>query len=372
MGLDIPLAHSPNMQSGNSIDTTKLEDLLISVVESGIDQVPPDYIKLPHDRVSRSLNSEGPQEQIPVIDLAMMEDGGPGKRQVLAEIVRACEDWGCFHMINHGVPAAVMDAALDAIKGFFALPAAEREEYRQTKNAGKGCGRSYTGQGVVRDWNNLLILTDFSGEEDRKSDRGSFYDLVLAKPPGAQEALENYGQSVNILIERSFSLVSEALGQTPEFLTRKHTSRFGTVTTHYPPCPQPDLVMGLRPHEDGGIFTLIHLDEVPGLEVLKDERWVPVTPVAHSFVFMIGDLLQIISNDRFKSVTHRVVAGPIARTVMGNFAVTSNDSVIQPAAEFCSDLKPPAFRPVVFLDYKKKLVGTGTHSKRVEAYRLGQ
>ena len=171
------------MESENFIDTTKPEDMLISIVESGIDQVPPNFIKPPHERVSR-LNLEGPQEQVPVIDLAMMDDEGAGTRQVLAEIARACEDWGCFQVINHGVPDSVMDAAMDAAKGFFALPAAEREEYRMTKIGGKGYGQAYVGQ--TKDWNDRLFLTDFSKEEPKSSTRGAFYDLVLTNPPGAQ------------------------------------------------------------------------------------------------------------------------------------------------------------------------------------------
>ncbi|KAG0629045.1 hypothetical protein M758_1G072500 [Ceratodon purpureus] len=373
MGREVPrLAHGQELQSGNSIDTAtkRPEEMLISIVESGIEQVPPEFIRPPHERVSRlDSDSQGPHEQIPVIDLSMMDDEGAGKRQVLAEIVRACEDWGCFHLINHGVPALVMDAAMKATKGFFALPAAEREKYRMTKIGGKGYGQAYGGQ--TKDWNDRLFLTDFSGEEEPKSERGAFFDLVLTNPPGAQEALETYGEAVYKLVQRTMVLVSEALGQSPEFLSTEIPLRFGTITNHYPPCPQPDLVLGLLPHEDGGIFTFLHQDEVLGLEVLKDERWVPVPPVEHALIFMVADLLQIVGNDRFKSVTHRVLAGPIARTVMANFAVTGNDAVIQPAPELCSDLEPPAFRSVVYKDYLKMLLRDDIHAKRLEAFRLG-
>lgn len=105
----------------------------------------------------KSSKRKGPHEKIPVIDLAMLDDGGAGKRQVLAEIARACEDWGCFHMINHGAPAPVMDAAIDAAKRFFALPAAGREEFRLSKVGGKRYGRLYDRPGVAKDWNDRLF-----------------------------------------------------------------------------------------------------------------------------------------------------------------------------------------------------------------------
>ncbi|KAG0625240.1 hypothetical protein M758_2G039400 [Ceratodon purpureus] len=287
------------------------EDTLISIVESGIEQVPPEFIKPPHERVSR-LDSEGPHEQIPVIDFSMLDDKGAGKRQVLAEIARACEEWGCFHLIN-GVPAQVMDAAMKASKEFFALPAAEREKYRMTKIGGKGYGQA--GSGPTKDWNDRLFLTDFSGDDEPKSERGAFYDLVLTNPPGAKEALASYGEAMHKLVQRTMVLVSEALGQSPEFLSKEIPLRFGTINNHYPPCPQPDLVMGLAPHEDGGMFTFLHQDEVLGLEVLKDGRWVPVPPLTHAFVFMVADLVQIVSNDRFKMQSSNLLRGFAAMSI---------------------------------------------------------
>ncbi|EEC76585.1 hypothetical protein OsI_14432 [Oryza sativa Indica Group] len=38
------------------------------------------------------------------------------------------------------------------------------------------------------------------------------------------------------------------------------------------------------------------------------QRWVDVPPVAGALVVNIGDLLQLVSNDLFRSVEHRVLA----------------------------------------------------------------
>ena len=119
------------------------------------------------------------------------------------------------------------------------------------------------------------------------------YSLTISVSLFNREALASYGEAMHKLVQITLALLSEALGQTPEFLSSKLPSLFGTVLTHYPPCPQPDLVMGLAPHEDGGIFTFLQQSNVLGLEVLKDGRWVPVPPVAHAFVFMVADLVQV-------------------------------------------------------------------------------
>ncbi|KAI4357415.1 hypothetical protein L6164_001363 [Bauhinia variegata] len=46
---------------------------------------------------------------------------------------------------------------------------------------------------------------------------------------------------------------------------------------YYPPCPQPELVIGLNPHSDGGGLTiLLQVNEMKGLQIRKDGLWIPV------------------------------------------------------------------------------------------------
>ena len=79
-------------------------------------------------------------------------------------------------------------------------------------------------------------------------------------------------------------------------LQRVQETKPGGVRTgmnYYPPCPQPDLVMGLSSHADGSVVTIVQQDGVSGLEVLKDEMWVPVPPVPNALVINIGDQIQV-------------------------------------------------------------------------------
>ncbi|OVA11197.1 Oxoglutarate/iron-dependent dioxygenase [Macleaya cordata] len=50
------------------------------------------------------------------------------------------------------------------------------------------------------------------------------------------------------------------------------------------------------------------LDQMGGLQVKHGEDWVEVKPLAGALVINIGDILQMISNDEYKSEEHRVVA----------------------------------------------------------------
>jgi hypothetical protein len=68
------------------------------MVEKGVTEVPEAFIQPPHMRASaRSLDFN---QQIPVIDMALLSRDEQGKKQVLADITRACEQWGFFRVID--------------------------------------------------------------------------------------------------------------------------------------------------------------------------------------------------------------------------------------------------------------------------------
>ncbi|KAK8991011.1 hypothetical protein V6N11_062037 [Hibiscus sabdariffa] len=74
----------------------------------------------------------------------------------------------------------------------------------------------------------------------------------------------------------------------------------------YPVCPDPDRAMGLAPHTDTSLITVVNQFNTGGLQVYQDGAgWVPVEPVEGALVVNVGDLMQIVSNGKFKSVLHR-------------------------------------------------------------------
>ena len=64
---------------------------------------------------------------------------------------------------------------------------------------------------------------------------------------------------------------------------------------YYPPCPQPDKVIGLTPHSDSvGLTILLQVNEVEGLQIRKDGMWLPVKPLPNAFILNVGDILEVI------------------------------------------------------------------------------
>ena len=67
----------------------------------------------------------------------------------------------------------------------------------------------------------------------------------------------------------------------------------------YPACPQPQLTLGLPPHSDYGLLTLLLQDQVEGLQIQHKSRWLTVKPIPNSFVVNIGDQFQVLKLNHF-------------------------------------------------------------------------
>ncbi|KAE8726240.1 hypothetical protein F3Y22_tig00007179pilonHSYRG00037 [Hibiscus syriacus] len=66
---------------------------------------------------------------------------------------------------------------------------------------------------------------------------------------------------------------------------------------YYPPCPEPELAIGLNSHSDAiGLAILLQINEVEGLQIRKDGVWVPIKPLPNAFVINIGDIMEVIFN----------------------------------------------------------------------------
>jgi len=64
---------------------------------------------------------------------------------------------------------------------------------------------------------------------------------------------------------------------------------------YYPPCSRPDLVLGLSPHSDGSALTVLQQAKggPVGLQILKDNTWVPIQPIPNALVINIGDTIEV-------------------------------------------------------------------------------
>ena len=62
---------------------------------------------------------------------------------------------------------------------------------------------------------------------------------------------------------------------------------------YYPSCQQPSLALGTGPHCDPTTLTILHQDQVGGLDVFADKKWQAIRPRHDALVVNIGDTFTV-------------------------------------------------------------------------------
>ena len=135
---------------------------------------------------------------------------------------------------------------------------------------------------------------------------------------------------------------------------------------YYPCCPSLELTVGVGRHSDISTITILLQDETDGLYMrgTSEDSWIHVPPVTGALVINIGDVLQIMSNDKYKSIEHRAIANRSKNRVsIPYFVSLGSDATIGPLPEVLASGETPIYKHVVYSDYLKHFVSKGHDGK---------
>ncbi|KAK1422567.1 hypothetical protein QVD17_17850 [Tagetes erecta] len=297
--------------------------------------------------------------KFPVVNMQKLNGDAESRAETMSLINHACQHWGFFQIVNHGISTEVLDTVEKMTKEHYSNCMEER--FKELMVA------------AHNQTNDLDWETSFYIRHLPQSNISQIPDLQH----DYRKVMTEFAKQLEKLAEDILEIFCENLGLEKGYLKKAFKGpTFGTKVSNYPPCPNPHLIKGLRPHTDaGGVILLFQDDKVSGLQLLKDGNWIDVPPMHHSIVINLGDQLEVITNGRYKSVMHRVIAQTHAtRMSIASFYNPGTDALIYPAPQLLqadNNKNTYTYPKFVFEDYMKLYVALKFHEKepRFEAMK---
>ncbi|KAL0813571.1 hypothetical protein Bca101_070014 [Brassica carinata] len=314
------------------------------VEEKVITTVPPRYVQPDQDK-SGVTDDSGLIPNIPIIDM----------KRLCSSAAKDSDS----ELVNHGIDLTFLDKTKLETHDLFNLPMEEKKKLWQQPDKMEGFGQAF-------------VLS-----EDQKCNLLNYASLTCS--PSylfPLDTLEMYSAQVKSIAKILIAKMGEALEIKPEEIEERFgDDMFQSMRmNYYPPCPEPNQVIGLTPHSDAVALTiLLQVNDVEGLQIKKDGKWVFVKPLPNAFIVNVGDVLEIITNGIYKSIEHRVVVNSEKERL--SFATFHNPGLnkeISPAKSLVEKRKKRAkFKSLITKDYLKGLFSRELYGKAyLDAMRI--
>lgn len=90
--------------------------------------------------------------------------------------------------------------------------------------------------------------------------------------------------------------ISESLGLERDYIGKILKGHYVSMN-YYLACQESelDVTYGVSTHTDPTLITILMQDDVPGLQVINDDKWIDVNPIPNAVVVHVGDMLQVIN-----------------------------------------------------------------------------
>lgn len=311
------------------------------------------------------LVSRATLEEIPIIDLGPYLSAKPGALEKIADEIRhACEQIGFFFIINHGVPADIVNNAFSAMQQFFVLPAAQKSTVRMNRHqcgwqAPKVAvhGDSFE-EGVKPQAGEAFkftfeLSTDDPDYQGSKRFRGH-NQWPTALPLDAKTNLLMFLSTFDTLAKRLLAPLAVSLDVPATYFNDAFKRSSSMMRcAYYPVVPVADVLLGSPAHTDLSMLTLIPPATAPGLQILTASgKWIDQPVIPNAVLVNTGNTLRTWVNDRYIATPHRVLGSTEHERYSAIFFLYPDVDAVIECVPTCSSQDNPAKYPAIaFSDF---------------------
>ncbi|GMH19433.1 hypothetical protein Nepgr_021274 [Nepenthes gracilis] len=223
------------MVGGESIVVPSVQEL----AKEKRTRVPERYVRTDLEEPPFVTSGGDSHPQLPFIDMERLTstDFMDAEREKLHQV---CKEWGFFQLINHGVDTSLVEKIKKEFKDFFDLPPEEKNKYQQLPGEHEGMGQLFVmSEEQKLDWADMLVLITRPIHLRKPH-------LFPKLPIPFRDALDAYSFELQKLVLKLLDCMAKALKIDPNYMKSLfEDGRQDMRMSYYPPCPQPDKVIGL-------------------------------------------------------------------------------------------------------------------------------
>ncbi|KAF7852019.1 hypothetical protein BT93_L1113 [Corymbia citriodora subsp. variegata] len=341
----------PPLDTGSSVVSVQ------ELIKETMDTVPESYVRRDQEPQILSDNGSIQTPLVPVIDLGKLSLDPIAGDQELQKLHEACS-LGLFQLVNHGIGPSLLEDLKHEIEEFFKLPLSEKTKFKVRLGEVEGYGNVARSDGKL-DWGDrfFMIVNPIAKRKPH---------LFPELPLSLRNTLDSYIKETQKLAMQLLCSISKCLDIEINEMKELFDDGLQTMRmTYYPPCPQPELVVGLTPHSDANGITILHqINDVNGFQIKKDGAWIPIHILPHAFVVNVGDAMEILSNGLYNSIEHRATVDPTRERIsIAMFFNPKLESEIGPIQSLTTKETPALFRRIKMEKYVKDFFSQNLNGK---------
>ena len=254
-------------------------------------------------------------DELALIDVAPLLDPTADPAPTAAAIDRACRELGFFRVTGHGIDATLLPRLDAAARAFFARPEAEKQTVAM-EHAGAAWRGWFPVRGEITSGRpdrkeGLYIGLDHPDDHPRAAAGTPLHGRNLFPDPELADAVGDWLAALRPVADAVLRGIAIGLGIPSDWFERTITADPTVLFRifHYPALPDNETAdeWGVGEHTDYGILTLLAQDAAGGLQVRSpDGTWIDVPAEPGVLVCNIGDMLDRLTEGRYRSTPHRV------------------------------------------------------------------